>query len=761
MIYLPHTDVVITSYSCTFMETRFYDTFDSKGNFIPYNPSMGAEMTTPQLSLIGKAKDFINDLPKHHIESHDLRGNRRTQGETSDYTKNVVRVLRSRGETFLALPSNTRNDTPFPITTHGEIHQIEISPPPLLLQFSDSFDTGYTMKMTVDAQSVGYNEPIIFDTNSLAMHAGITLLNNQLDRMHKRVRFTDANDPTTLQSYIARPREHYEQEITSVEHFNSLGLNPLLIHEPKSVKEAMSSPLSKLWLEAMTKEHEAQIKNGTWVYEPIPKGRHPIGSKWVFKVKIENGKLDKLKARLVAQGFSQKYGVDYTETFSPVVSFTAFRLLIAVSVLLKKRVYHADVSNAYLKAYMESDVLVYMKQPEGFHKTSADNIPIFCRLVKCLYGTKQAGRGWHQTIRAYLLREGYYQCKSEVCIFIKETSTYKIILALYVDDIFAIPISLTDLPDTDVWAQFMTSIVERFETVENRGELTFALGCEVTQTENKTSITLKTYSEKCVHNYNLQNCTAPPSPAATHDLTGIPAALAGTKEYDELQNLPIRNMNGSLMYAGLVCRPDLCFAICVLSRRVATPARAHWTALQRAMQYMVTTQNKGLTFTDETDFPHGELIAACDSDWASDLMDRKSTAGGIIWYMGSPIDYFSRKEAVVAISSCEAEYIALCLLVRNIIHLRMLLAEMGQTQMRPTVILMDSQSAIDLSADAKYRKRSKHIDIQYHFTRAAYELGLIEPRYLRGTENPSDGLTKNLQTQTFCKHQQQMVWDID
>ena len=180
---------------------------------------------------------------------------------------------------------------------------------------------------------------------------------------------------------------------TSVEEFNAKGYNPLLIPTPTTLKEVEKSPLRDLWREAMNQEFTAQISNGTWTYTPLPPGCKAIGCKWVFKVKIEGGKLVKLKARLVAQGFGQVYGVDYLDTFSPVVSFTGFRLLIALGSLVGMKIFHADIANAYLKAYMDDEFKVYMRQPDGFRRKSTSAEAEYCLLKKCLYGTKQAGRG--------------------------------------------------------------------------------------------------------------------------------------------------------------------------------------------------------------------------------------------------------------------------------------------------------------------------------------------------------------------------------
>jgi hypothetical protein len=179
------------------------------------------------------------------------------------------------------------------------------------------------------------------------------------------------------------------------------------------------------------------------------------------------------------------------------------------------------------------------------------------------------------------------------------------------------------------------------------------------------------------------------------------------------------------------------------------------------LAYLKHSPNRGLCYTKNCLHPKGELIAAVDSDWAGDKAERHSTAGGLVWFMGSPVSWFSLKEKVIALSSCEAEYIALSLLVRDVIHLRLVLSELGFTQLKPTVIFIDSKSAFDLAHDAKFRKRSKHIDIQYHYVREAIAHGYITLRWLKGTANPADLLTKDVTHKIYKFHLNEIMWDLD
>jgi hypothetical protein len=202
--------------------------------------------------------------------------------------------------------------------------------------------------------------------------------------------------------------------------------------EPKLFRQAMSGPDADKWYEAAAVEMQAHLDNGTWELVKLPAGRKAIGSKWVFKIKRNaDGSIERYKARLVAQGFSQRPGVDFTETFAPATKWAALRSIFALAAFKDLELESVDISNAYLKGELK-DVEVYMKQPEGFEVKDSSWA---AKLQKGLYGMKQGGRCWYEKLDEVLQREGFRCLCSDASIFVWEDADSKVIVPVFVGDI--------------------------------------------------------------------------------------------------------------------------------------------------------------------------------------------------------------------------------------------------------------------------------------------------------------------------------------
>lgn len=476
-------------------------------------------------------------------------------------------------------------------------------------------------------------------------------------------------------------------------------------------------------------------ENDVWELVDLPEDRKPVGSKWVFKAKTNaDGHIERYKARLVAQGFSQKFGTDYDETFSPVVRLESVRTLIATSVQQGLQLHQVDVTTAFLNGKLEEEV--YMKQPEGFVVPGKEHL--VCKLKKSIYGLKQSPRCWNSTLHNHLKRMGFIQTTTDPCIYrsSREELAY---LGVYVDDI--IVATRTDKR----LAQVKKDLASRFD-IKDLGKLHHFLGMKIVQDEASGSIWIgqPAYIEALLKRFGMEHSKANPTPVDPGN------KLVKASQEDELfDQHTYQSAVGSLLYVSVATRPDITFAVSNVAKFSANPTTRHWTAVKRIMRYLRGTTDLGLIFT-----PQGsnDCVGFSDADWAGDLDDRKSTSGYVFQIGGTAVSWRSKKQTTVALSTAEADYVALAGATQEAVWMRQLTADLnGEPATEPTVVFEDNQAAIAMAKNPQFHGRSKHISIKYHFVRDKVNDGTINISYCPTTEMIADMLTKGLPTGTFNK----------
>ena len=445
--------------------------------------------------------------------------------------------------------------------------------------------------------------------------------------------------------------------------------------EPTTVDEALNSPDKEQWKRALDNEYSAHIKNNTWTLTNLPEGRKAIDCRWVFKVKYKaDGSVERHKARLVAKGCSQKPGLDYEETFSPVAKYTSIRSLLAIANQLNLEVHQMDVSTAFLNGELEEEI--YMSQPEGYVKEGEEGL--VCKLNKSIYGLKQSSRCWLNTIDEFLENSGYTKSSSDPCIYIKREGEDIMLIARYVDDLIPASNSKSMLHREEAALQ------QRFE-MKDLGEVHYCLGIQVERDKENKRMKLHQaqYLTNLLEKFCMQDC----KPAAT-------PADQSTKLLPN-EGEPVDKEKYQALIGGL------------------NPGEEHWKAAKRILRYIKGTIDYGITFdgNEETDV---KLPGYVDADWGSNPNGRKSQSGYLFTICGGVISWASKKQSVVALSSTEAEYIAASLASQEAVWLRSLLGDISFVQEEPTVIKEDNQGTIALSRNPKYHPRTKHIDIKYH-----------------------------------------------
>ena len=496
---------------------------------------------------------------------------------------------------------------------------------------------------------------------------------------------------------------------------------------PETYEDAISSPESNQWKSAMDEGMSSLKVNDTYELTVLPKDRTAVGGKWIFQVKPGANGVEKFKARYVAKGYSQVKDIDYSETFAPTANLSTVRVLLNIAVERKLSVHQMDVKTAFLNA--EIDHEIYVEQPEGYVERDSFGNKLYCKLKKSLYGLKQSSRMWNSLIHKFFISEGFKQSKCDPCLYMKFDDCNITIVLIWVDDLI-IACSNKLLLD-----QCKQALYRNFRMTD-LGELKWFLGISFSVTSNCIEMNQSKYIEKILDKFNMTDCYVKKVPCDP--------SFANTScvESNELINASLyREIIGSLIYVMTFTRPDLCFAVTKLSQYMSKPTKAHLNAAKQVLRYLKGTIHYGICYCKSS--KPLQLIGFSDSDWGSSE-DRKSISGYCfsLYEHGPLISWKSKKQQTVALSSCEAEYMALTYTIQEAKFLKQLLSEFFNVRECCVSIGVDNQSAINLAKNPVIHQRSKHIDIRYHFIRDEVQKGDINLFYVSTKENVADIFTK-------------------
>lgn len=486
------------------------------------------------------------------------------------------------------------------------------------------------------------------------------------------------------------------------------------------------------WELAIKDEIDSLLLNKTWSIVDKPTNKNIVGCKWVFTTKIdEHGNPVRHKARLVAKGFSQQYLSDYNETFAPVARISTFRFLLAFSNQYNLLVHQMDVKTAFLNGVLKEEV--FMKLPEGI-KADANKV---CKLNKALYGLKQASRCWYEKFDNTMKELSFESSSVDPCMYFlnKGDINKNIYVILYVDDL------LISTKDLSTMSNFKSYLMSNFH-MKDLNEVRLFLGIRVQRSKDTITLDQTNYLKSVLNKFNMAECKPVSTP------------LENKLNYVELNtdqsnsNLPCRNLIGCLMYAMLCTRPDLCITISILSRFQSKSNEELWKCLKRVLRYIQGSIDLKLTFKRKNFI--NMLEGFVDSDWANNEIDRRSTTGYLFRvFENCTISWNSKRQTSVAASSTEAEYMALFECVREAIWLRNLLESLSLIIPKPIPIFEDNNGCICIANNPTNHKRTKHIDIKYHFTREQITQHKISVQYIPTGEQLADAFTKPLPAVKF------------
>ncbi|KAL0418446.1 UNVERIFIED_CONTAM: Retrovirus-related Pol polyprotein from transposon RE1 [Sesamum radiatum] len=499
------------------------------------------------------------------------------------------------------------------------------------------------------------------------------------------------------------------------------------VHEPRSFKEANQS---SHWREAMNKEIEALEKNSTWELTELPAGKRAIGSRWVYKVKLnQDGSIERYKARLVANGYTQIEGIDFFDSLSPVAKTVTVRLFIAIATARHWPILQLDVNNAFLHGHLDEEV--YMVPPEGYAKARDG---LVCCLKRSLYGLKQASRQWNIELTSKLEAFDFKQSSHDHCLFTMRTDSSFLALIVYVDDVLLTGDSLDSLSSVKHY-------LDDLFTIKDLGHAKFFLGLELARSTHGTFITQKKYLMDIVRDCHLEEA----KPAATPLPVGIKfdasngPALPSPDRY--------RRLVGRLLYLGF-SRPDISFAVQQLSQFLQHPREPHWDAALHLVRYLKGSSTLGLFLG--TDSPL-TLSAFSDSDWASCLDTRRSVTGYCVFLGGSLVSWKTKKQATVSRSSAEAEYRSMASTVCELLWISYVLGDFGITVVSPIPFHCDNKAAIHITENPVFHERTKHLDIDCHIVCDRFKSGFILPQHISTQHQVADLFTKALPAPQFTR----------
>ncbi|KAH9737203.1 Integrase catalytic domain-containing protein [Citrus sinensis] len=513
--------------------------------------------------------------------------------------------------------------------------------------------------------------------------------------------------------------------------------------DPITFQEAISCSESSSWIHAMHDEMASMYHNGVWDLVELPDGCRPIGCKWVFKTKRDvRGQVERYKARLVAKGFSQREGIDYTETYSPVSTKDSFRIIMALVALFNLELHQMDVKTAFLNGSLSEDV--YMVQPDGFVESGRENM--VCKLKRSIYGLKQASRQWYLKFHDIVTSYGFQENAVDQCIYLRVSGSKYIILVLYVDDI------LLAANDTNLLLETKHMLSCSFD-MKDLGEAHYVLGIEILRDRSRGILGLsqKTYIDRVLKRFNLQSCAPGKAPISKGDKISKSQCPDNDVDKARMQTVPYASVVGSLMYAQVCTRPDIAFPVGVLGRYLSNPGFEHWKAAKKVLRYLRATKDFVLTY-QQSDYLN--IVGYSDADFAGCLEDKKSTSGYIFMMAGGAISWKSVKQTLIASSTMEAEYVACFEATRHALWMQNFITGLDciLAVPRPLKIYCDNSAAVSFSHNTGSSSRSKHIDIKYLFVREKIALSCVSVEYIPTELMLADPLTKALAPKVFREH---------
>ena len=425
--------------------------------------------------------------------------------------------------------------------------------------------------------------------------------------------------------------------------------------------------------------------------------------------------------------------MDYFDTFSPIAKLSSFRIILAIAARNDWDADTFDFNGAYLNGELDDSKEIYMKPPPGY-TSEGEQVK---HLLKSLYGLKQAGRKWYDTLSHALTDLGFQVNNADPGVFTSHINADITILAIHVDD------CLITGSSPELIVDYKNKLNERY-SLTDLGPVHWLLGIKITRDRQARIISLSqmSYIDAILSWFSLSNAKPVATPITPSTVLSKADSPIDNTELVCMSKTPYREAIGSLMYAAVATRPDITFAVSALSQFLENLGEVHWEAIKRVFHYLIGTKNSTLTYGNE----RHELVGFTDADGSSQE-HRHAISGFAFLIDGATVSWASRKQELVTLSTAEAEYVAATHAAKECIWLRRLIEPFFGPPSTPTTLYCDNQAAIHLATDDNYHAQTKHIDIRFHFIRQT-----IADGHAKITYRPTQDMTADILTKALPRH---------
>lgn len=507
---------------------------------------------------------------------------------------------------------------------------------------------------------------------------------------------------------------------------------------PRTHAEARATNDWRHWDDAMRDELASIRDCNVAELCRLPAGRRAIGSRWVFKRKLDPATrlTSRFKARLVAQGFSQRPGIDYNETYAPVVSYSTLRILFALSAIEDLELEQMDVKTAFLYGDLEEEV--YMRQPPGYEAKGKEHL--VWRLRKSIYGLKQSPRMWNAKITQVLISFGLRQSRKDPGVFYSLPGAPRLLVALYVDDILIAGKDKTQI------RELKAALASNFK-MSDLGPVKRILGINIERDRKARTISIdqSDYVKLVLERFSMHES----KPVLTPSVGALPLNPdpPTQDELDEMAKVPYLSAVGSLQYAAMVTRPDIAQAVSYVAQYSAAPRREHWNAIKRILRYLRGTTGAKIVYQGKGN--RVSITGYVDADHGSNPDGRRSVTGYCLLLAGAAILWSSRRQSVRAQSTAEAELFAVNEAAKEIVWARILLGELGWSCDKATPLHVDNSAALRFTKNRLVRSGLKHIDLKQYYIQDLVDQHTLSTIFCPTKVQVADCLTKGVDSKTL------------